>query len=67
MVRPAGILAIKGSDLLECLLGTFAVRIDELAAEMVNLAVHGGCEQVIDYKVIAERGKKLLTTQNQYK
>lgn len=63
VVKPAAVLGRDGSALLGCLLRTFSVRIDELAAVMVDLAVHGGSEQVVVNRVIVERGRELLTKQ----
>jgi hypothetical protein len=63
VVKPAGVLARDGSALLKCLLWTIAVRTDELAAVMVDIAINGGSEQVIVNKVIVERGRELVTKQ----
>jgi hypothetical protein len=62
VVRPAGVIG-KDSAFLGLLLRAVAVRTDELAAVMVDLAVNGGSEQVVANKVIAERGRELLKKQ----
>ena len=61
VVKPAGVLARDGSALLGYLIGTISVR--QLAVVMMDLAVNGGSEQVVVNKVIAERGRELLTKQ----
>ena len=52
------------SGLLGRLLGKFSVRVDELAAVMVDLAVNGGNEQEVVNKVIVEKGRELLINQS---
>lgn len=61
VVRPGGVLAGNGSDLLGFLLPTVSVRV--LGAAMVDLAVNGGDEQLVENKLIVERGKELLGKQ----
>jgi hypothetical protein len=63
VVRPGGVLAKGGGALLRHLLPTFAVRVDELAAAMVDITVHGGGEQVVDNKDIVQRGREFLMKQ----
>jgi hypothetical protein len=66
VVKPAGVLAKDASALLGSLLRTFsvpAVRVDKLAAVMVDLAVNGGSEQVVLNKVIVESERELLIKQ----
>jgi len=62
VVRPAGVLKKGGNVLLEFLLPT--VSVCKLAAVMVDLAVNGGSEQIIENKPIIERGKELLMKPN---
>lgn len=66
VVRPAAVLARNGSASLGYLLRRVAVRTDELAAVMVDLAQNGDTEQVVENKVILKRGKELLIKQNYY-
>jgi hypothetical protein len=47
VVKPAAVLARGAMALLGYLLGTWSVRVDELAIAMVDLAVNGGSEQVV--------------------
>lgn len=66
VVKPAAVLAIGTSAWLESLLRTFSlpvVRVDALAAVMIDLALDGGSEQVVLNKVIVERGRELLARQ----
>jgi hypothetical protein len=59
VVRPGGVLAGDGGDLLGYLLPTVSVR--RLAAVMVDLAVSRWSEQeVINNKIIVQKGKELL-------
>ncbi|RDW56817.1 hypothetical protein BP5796_12884 [Coleophoma crateriformis] len=59
VVRPGGVLAGDGIPLLGSLLPTVSVR--SLAAVMVDLAVNGGSEAMVENKSIVERGRELLT------
>ncbi|EXJ92088.1 hypothetical protein A1O3_00638 [Capronia epimyces CBS 606.96] len=63
VVRPGGVLPGDGSGyaLLGWLVPTVSVR--SLAAVMVDLAVNGGSEQLVNNKVIVERGRELLMNQ----
>ncbi|KAK9482018.1 hypothetical protein V1527DRAFT_477767 [Lipomyces starkeyi] len=64
VVRPGGVLARgNGNALLGRLLGMLSVRVDVLAAAMVDLAVNGGNEQVVVNKAIVERGRESLAKQ----
>ncbi|KAK9357174.1 hypothetical protein V1504DRAFT_436988, partial [Lipomyces starkeyi] len=64
VVRPGGVLARGNRNaLLGRLLGTLSVRVDVLAAAMVDLAVNGGSEQVVVNKAIVERGRESLAKQ----
>ena len=63
IVRPGGVLARDGNALLRHLLWTVAVRTDELAAVMVDLAINGGSEQIVGNKAIIEKGRELLIKQ----
>jgi hypothetical protein len=63
VVRPAGVIPKDGNVLIRGLLRAVAVRTDELAAVMADLAVNGGSEQVVVNKVIMERGRELLKNQ----
>ena len=63
VVRPGGVLARDGNALVRRLLWTVAVRVDELAAVMVDVAVNGWSEQLVESKVIIARGRELLIKQ----
>lgn len=45
------------------MLGMFAVRIEELAAAMVDITVNGGNEPVVNNDAIVRRGREVLRTQ----
>lgn len=64
-MKPAAVLARGAMALLGYLLGTWSVRVDDLAMVMVDLAVNGGSEQVVLSKVIVERARELLDEQKQ--
>ena len=65
VVRPAGVITKNINALVRGLLQTVqvAVRTDELAVVMVDLAINGGKEEVVVNKVIIERGRELLKNQ----
>lgn len=66
VVKPAVVLAKDASALLGSLFRIFsvpAVRVDQLAAVMVDLAVNGGSEQLVSNRVIIESGRELLMKQ----
>jgi hypothetical protein len=58
VVRAGGVLAGDGNAFLECLLPT--VSVGALATVMVDLAVNGGSEQVVENKTIVEKGRELM-------
>lgn len=63
VVRPAGVLARDVNAVLGYLLRGVAVRTDELAAAMVDVAINGASGQIVMNKDIMDRGRELLMKQ----
>ena len=53
----------KGQSLLNMVMPSFgAIKVDEAAACMVDLALHGGSKQILTNAEMREKGKKALET-----
>lgn len=65
VVRPGGVLAKGAMAFLGHFLGSMSVRVDQLGAGMVDLAVNGGGEEIVTNKAIAERGLEVLRKQGE--
>lgn len=61
IVRPGGVQPGDGSAFFESLMPTISVG--RLAAVMVDLAVNGGSDQVLENRAIQERGRELSMKQ----
>lgn len=60
VVKPAAVLAKGAMSMLRYVLGTWSVRVEDLAIAMVDLAVNGGSGQLVLTKAIVERARVLL-------
>lgn len=59
-MKPAAVLAKGAMSMLRYVLGTWSVRVEDLAIAMVDLAVNGGSGQLVLTKAIVERARVLL-------
>ena len=63
IVKPGGVMAKDGYmiGLLGCVLGSnVLIRIDELAATMVDVVMNGSEDPILSSQVIAAKGRELL-------
>ena len=65
LVKPGAVLPKNGATIPKCILGdSLSIKIDELGATMVDLAVRGNEQKVFQNKEIISYGKKLQQESN---
>jgi hypothetical protein len=61
IVKPAGVLPKDSNGLLTCVMGSdLSIRVDELAASMIDTVLNGSMEQVQSNREMVTKGRKLL-------
>ncbi len=61
VVKPGWVCSKASYGVLSWILGSsYSIELDELAATMIDLALHGGEDQVLLNKTIAMKGNELL-------